>query len=112
MVVFARQIECCQPFPGPRTGVGSGLEQQVDHRRIAEINRSGIHQRRHPVLVEVVHVRPTFDLQARHLHAVRDRRPLKQRDAVITGFVHAGAGVQQCADGVGSMRGGEEDQGR
>ena len=42
VLVCARQVEGRQAFLGARAGPRAGLEQQVDHGRIAEVDGSRI----------------------------------------------------------------------
>src|SRR6185503_12352779 len=47
VVVLARQLECGLAFLGFHVGARTRLQQHVDHRRTAEVNRRRVEERRH-----------------------------------------------------------------
>ena len=97
MLVFARQFTSREAVLSARFPACSGFNQQIDHRGISEIDGCGIHQRRHTVLVNCIHIGAARDQQAGDVHAIGNDRVIQQRETVVIRQLGRKTSVQQSA---------------
>ena len=95
VAVLARELERREPVLVARVGLRARLQQQLDHRRVAEVHVRRPQQRRHALLVHDVHVGAARDQHARHLDLVVEDASAEHRDAVAIGEVDRRAEIEQ-----------------
>src|SRR6185295_4720969 len=83
VLVLAREFEGGLALLGLHVGPRAGLEQHVDHRRRAEVDRRRVEERRHAVAVHVVDVGALRNQKLRHLDLIAEDGLDERRDARV-----------------------------
>ena len=78
VLIFSRQIQRRQSVFGSHIRASARFQQQIDHGRIAEIDRSRIQQRRESDFVGAIHIGPARDQQLRHLYLISQHGAIQQ----------------------------------
>ena len=95
VLVLSRQIQRRLPVFGSHVRVSARSQQQIDHRRIAKIDRSRVEQRRESDLVGTVYIGPARDQQLRDLHLVSEHRSIQQRNAAWFRLIRLDPHIQE-----------------